>query len=330
MSFGSKTFFLNRIECRSGLAIELLFHGSGSQMKPKLARVLIALLSALTANAAELQQQTLKAWEEYVQAAHLRMQERLRPGGHFLWVDEEPDRSSKVRNGEILVAPAGIHNPKKVPSGLIHDWIGAAFIPNATIREVLAAVRDYGRYKDFYRPSVIDSKTISTEDVGDRFSMLLMNKALFLKTALDAEYESSYFPLDDRRCYAIVHTIRVQEIQGYGGPDEHKIAENEGSGFIWRLSSITRFEERDGGVYVELEAIALSRDIPVSVRWLVDPIVRRVSRDALTTSLRQTGNAVPSSALARAGRGPHIGPTALETPPGVVTGYAAQNGHRPF
>jgi hypothetical protein len=66
----------------------------------------------------------------------------------------------------------------------------------------------------------------------------------------------------------------------------------EGSGVIWRLFSIARYQERDGGVYIELEAIALSRDIPASLRWLAGPIVRRVSRSSLSISLRQTENAV--------------------------------------
>jgi hypothetical protein len=70
-------------------------------------------------NAAELQQQTLKAWNAYVQDANFRMQQRLRPGGHFLWIDEKADWSSRVRSGEILVSLAGPHIPKRVPSGLI-------------------------------------------------------------------------------------------------------------------------------------------------------------------------------------------------------------------
>jgi hypothetical protein len=68
--------------------------------------------------------------------------------------------------------------------------------------------------------------------------------------------------------------------------------EGEGHGIVWRLFGITRYVERDGGVYLELEAIGLSRDIPASLRWVVEPIVRRVSRASLSTSLRQTGNAV--------------------------------------
>ena len=88
----------------------------------------------------------------------------------------------------------------------------------------------------------------------------------------------------------------MQEIRHYGRPDEQELPPNQGSGYIWRLYSLARFEERDGGVYIELEAIALSRDIPVGLRWMVDPIVRRVSRNTLLTSLQQMAEAVRSIA----------------------------------
>jgi hypothetical protein len=168
------------------------------------------------------------------------MQQRLRPGGHFFWIDEKPDWSSWIPNGEIVVSPAGPHIPKRVRSELIHDWIGAAFIPNATIDEVLSVCRDYEHYKDFYRPMVIDSKPIS--GMGPRFiarpsrnrrasktdsPLLLMNRTLFLKTALDGEFEASYFQVDDQRWYSIARTMRMQEIQDYGEPGERKVAEDE-------------------------------------------------------------------------------------------------------
>ena len=122
--------------------------------------------------------------------------------------------------------------------------------------------------------------------------MLLMNKALFLKTALDTDYESSFVPVDGRRLYSVSRTTRVQEIEEYSTPGQRALPEGVGHGLIWRLFNITRYVERDGGVYLELEVIGLSRDIPSSVRWLVEPIVRRVSRNSLSTSLRQTENAV--------------------------------------
>ena len=63
-------------------------------------------------------------------------------------------------------------------------------------------------------------------------------------------------------------------------------------GYVWRLSSVARFEQRDGGTYVEVEAIALSRDIPTALRWVVNPIVRRVSRNSMLVSLQQMKEAV--------------------------------------
>jgi len=87
----------------------------------------------------------------------------------------------------------------------------------------------------------------------------------------------------------------VQEVAEFGSPFQRILAEGHGTGIIWRLYSIARYEERDGGVYIELEAIALSRDIPAALRWLVEPIVRKVSRSSLVTSLEQTADAVRSS-----------------------------------
>jgi hypothetical protein len=238
---------------------------------------------------------TLSAWERYVQSADASMQDRLRPGGHFLWTDENAARRSQLRAGEILVAEAGEHNPKKVPSGLVHHWIGAAFIPNAKLSDVFGVVRDYPNYKTYYDPTVVDSRTIFRAPEIDRFSMLLMNKAMFLKVALENECETTYAQAGPNRWYSLASTIRVQEIEDYGEPTERKLPTGEGSGYIWRLHSITRYEERDGGVYIEVEAMALSREIPMAVRWVVDPIVRRISKGSLVTSLKQTQGAVNST-----------------------------------
>jgi len=246
--------------------------------------------------AGTLEPATLKAWDAYVESANLRMEQRLSPGSAFLWLDEEPERLARVRVGEIVVAPAGLQNPKKVPSGLIHHWVGATFISGVTLPAVLRVVRDYAQYKDLYQPGVADSKVIDTDESKDRFSMVLIHKSTFLKTALDADYESQYIHLDDRRAYSLSRATRIQEVHDYGASDQRLLEQGEGRGIIWRLFSITRYAERDGGVYIELEAIGLSRDIPASLRFLVEPIVRRISEASLSTSLRQTESAVQQRA----------------------------------
>jgi hypothetical protein len=226
------------------------------------------------------------------------MLQRLQSGKPFLWVDEAPGRLDGVRNGGVLIAPARVHTPIRVPDGLIHDWLGAIFLPGTTIDDVTETLRDYERYTEYYRPTVANANRVDKGNGEDRFSLVLLNRSLFLKKALSGDYRSSYFRVDARRQYSVSQTTGVREIEDYGEPDQRVLSAGEGSGYIWRLYGISRFEERDGGVYVEVEAIALSRDIPFSVRWLVDPIVRRVARSALLTSLQQTRAAVSTMAAA--------------------------------
>jgi hypothetical protein len=203
----------------------------------------------------------------------------------------------QVHEGEVIVAPADPETPGKVPGGLIHHWLGAAFLPNAKLDDILEVTRDYDRYKEFYRPYVIDSKRVARTDRDDKFSMLLMNKMLFQKYALDADYQASNMRLDSCRFYSVSETTRVQEIDGYGQPGERRIPEGAGGGYIWRLFSISRLEQRDGGVYIEMETAALSRDVPGVLRMMVDPVVRRVSRNAMLLSIKQTEQAVQSNSV---------------------------------
>jgi hypothetical protein len=262
-----------------------------------LAAISLIPILAGAVSAGTLKSETVEAWDQYIHTSSARMHQRLTPGAPFLWVDESPDRLARVRNGEILVSPTDRPMPRKVPSGLIHDWMGAAFLPNATLQQVLSVTRDYPRYAEFYRPVLVASKTLAMGTSEDRYSVLLMNKSVVSKTALDGEYRSNIFRLDLRRAYSITQSTRLREIDNYGSHDQRTLPEDEGSGFIWRLFSITRYQERDGGVYIELEAMALSRDVPFSLGWIIDPIVRRVSRASLFTSIKQTGDAVRSTSL---------------------------------
>ena len=249
------------------------------------------------ASAATLKPETKAAWDEYIQQATAAMQARLQPGAHFLWIDDHPDRAEAVRT-RTYIAPIGKHIPMKVPSGLIHDWIGVSFIPDAKIDDILHILRDYDRYKDIYRPGVLDSAYHSSDGQKDSFFLRLANRSVIAKTALDTDVEATYFKVDEHRCYSISNTVRIQEIDKFGTPEQRVFPEDQGTGLIWRLFSITRLEERDGGVYAELEAIVLSRDIPAAFRLMVNPIVRRVSRESMATSLRQTRVAVDARMLA--------------------------------
>jgi hypothetical protein len=91
-----------------------------------------------------------------------------------------------------------------------------------------------------------------------------------------------------------IDSTRIQEVVNFGQPSERELPAGTGNGFIWRLFSISRFEERDRGVYVELEAMALSRPVPACIAWLLNPLIRQMSQTSLATSLSQTREAVRS------------------------------------
>jgi hypothetical protein len=259
--------------------------------------LLLLIAGSPFTRAATLKPETEAAWDAYLQQATAAMQARLQPGAHFLWLEDDTDRMEFVRTKGPLIGPVTKQIPKKISNGLIHDWLGAGFVPNARIEDILRVVRDYDSYKRIYRPGVIDSLAHSSEGEKDLFFMRLANRSVVSKTALDAECEAHYIRVDDHRWYAYSNTVHIRELAHFGTPKQEALPEAIGTGLIWRLSSITRLEERDEGVYAELEALALSRDIPGALRLFVTPIVRRVSRDSLATSLHQTKLAIDDQLL---------------------------------
>jgi hypothetical protein len=263
----------------------------------KLSAFIAVVLTAGTTQvmrAAELQPATLMAWNAYLAQADSHAQERASGRLPFFWIDESSDRASRVRRGEVVVAPVVGHGSEAVPHGLIHDWIGAVFIPGATIDRVWAVVHDYDDYQRMYKPVVASSKELACSGESQEFQMVWQRKVLFVSAAMQGHYQARDVMLDTHRGYSTAEAVEVREIERYGRPDERLLPDGTGNGFIWRIRSIARYEERDGGVYMELEALALTRDIPASVAWMVKPVVNHLSVNSLITTLRQTRDAVLS------------------------------------
>jgi hypothetical protein len=251
--------------------------------------------AAQMTRAAELQPATLTAWNAYVDKAGSRAQDRASGRLPFLWIDGSPDRLARVRRGEVIVAPVVGHGTESVPHGLVHDWRGAIFIPGATIDGLWAVVHDYNNYQRMYRPAVTSSKELACADDTQEFQMAWQRKVLFVSAAMEGRYHARDVMVDPYRRYSIADAVEIREIERYGHNDQRLLPPDTGNGFIWRIRSIARYEQRDGGVYLELEAIALTRDIPASVAWLVNPVINHLSVNSLETTLRQTRDAVLSS-----------------------------------
>ena len=90
----------------------------------------------------------------------------------------------------------------------------------------------------------------------------------------------------------------MQQIDEYRRPGEHLAPPVTGSGFIWEIYSIVQYQPQDGGVHLEIEGIALTRDVPSSMRF-VDSVVNDLSVSWLTTTLPQTGEAIDRQEVAR-------------------------------
>jgi hypothetical protein len=68
-------------------------------------------------NAATLKQDTVEAWEDYIQNANVQIQGRVKPGQHFLCMDESGERAARVRRGEVAVWTARASTPQVIPQG---------------------------------------------------------------------------------------------------------------------------------------------------------------------------------------------------------------------
>jgi hypothetical protein len=86
--------------------------------------------------------------------------------------------------------------------------------------------------------------------------------------------------------------VRVQEVADYGQPNQHLFSEDRRPGYVWRSFVLQRIEARDGGVYIELETVALSRGIPLEVRWLIKPLTDQLPRRLMLDTLNETRVAV--------------------------------------
>jgi hypothetical protein len=244
----------------------------------------LLVFCTLACTGAELKPETFRAFEIYIRTTEARVQERLTGQKQFLWTDDAADRRRQVREGQIAIeqTPAA-----KIPNGLIHDWTGAVFIPGTTVAKTLALVQDYGNHKNVYKPEVIDSKLLSRQGNDFKVYLRLLKKKV-LTVVLNTQHDVHYFRLDDNRWHSRSYTTRIAEVENAGKRDETEKPPDHGNGFLWRLDSYWRFAERDGGVYLECEAVSLTRDVPTGLGWLIEPIIRNLPRESLANTLQAT------------------------------------------
>jgi hypothetical protein len=246
---------------------------------------------AATVKLVELRPETLRAFDAYVRDAEAGMEESLHGGGPFLWSDSTPERIQRREKGKPLAELWAGTDPIPVPEGLIHDWVGAVSVPGATLAGTLALVQDYDNHKNVYAPDVADSKLIRR--AGDDFRIFLrLLKKKIITVVLDTDHEVHYSRLGPSCSYCFSRSTRIAEVQDAGKPTEATLPADTGHGFLWRLYSYWKFQERDGRTIVECRAISLTRDIPPALKWLIQPMVRSLPKESLVRTLAGTQHAL--------------------------------------
>lgn len=256
------------------------------------------------AESAELHKETAAAFDRYIGATEARIRAELQNGA-FLFIDQWPESHrteayAQLREGQILIRQVNTKeegHPIDVPHGLIHDWVGVLFIPNASLPRTLAVVQDYDHHQDIYKPEVRRSKLL--ERSGDNFKVFLqLYKKSLVTVAINADFDVHYERLGTNRAVSRSYSTRLAEVENCDQANEHEMPVDDAHGYLWRLYSYWRFEEKDGGVYVQLESVGLSRGVPAVFAWLINPLLRSIPRGTLSNLLGAT-----RAALARSGAG---------------------------
>jgi hypothetical protein len=254
------------------------------------------------ASAADLKQKTTDAFNKYVAVTEERMAGEVKPGGTFLYPDhptsnpseEMRDAYNRLKRGEILVERQETKLDGKdveVPDGMVHHWVGLVFIPGATLADTLAVVQDYDHRAELYQPEVVAAHVISHHGDDYQIFMRLYQKR-FTTVVFNTEYAIHWGRVDEKKLYSHSLSTRVAEVQDAAKPDGPEVPVGHGNGYLWRLNTYWRFEEKDGGVYVQCEALSLTRDIPFGLAWLIKPLVTKIPKQSLDRALGRTREVV--------------------------------------
>jgi hypothetical protein len=248
---------------------------------------------------AKLHAETVAAFDRYMHLTEERNEAERKRGSALLWIDslaeaQRSDAYAALKRGEVEIhqlTSLDKGSPIVCPGGMIHHWVGVVFIPGAKLDDVLGVLEDYDHQSTIYSPDVERSK-IESHD-GDHFRVFLrFRRHKVITVVLDTEHDIRYFHDAPGHAHSRSSAVRIAEVENPGKSDEHEKQPGDDGGYLWRMETWWRMEERDGGVYVQSEAASLTRDIPTGLGWLVGPFVTSIPKETLVFTLEATRKAV--------------------------------------
>jgi hypothetical protein len=243
------------------------------------AMILLAAAPGVSpARAADLQPETVAAFDRYVRLTEQRM------------AGETYDSLASRPRHELFIEPVVTREPGReieVPNGLVHHWVGAVFVPGATVDQAVALLQDYDRHAQIYQPTVQRSKVIARDGNAFRVYLRFMMKKV-ITVVVNSEHEARFTRDGPDRARSRIVSTRIAEVEDPGTPAEREKPVGRDGGYLWRLNTYWRFLQRDNGVFVECESITLTRGIPAGFGWLIRPFVTSIPRESLTFTLERT------------------------------------------
>jgi hypothetical protein len=247
----------------------------------------------------QLKPSTVDTFNRYVRLTEARSDAELKRGTGLLWIDGLPE-SERTKAYEDLKRGAvkmrkleTLDNGRAIetPGGLIHHWVGLAFIPGAKLQDVLEVLQDYNQHAVYYAPDVERSK-LEWRD-GDHFRVFLrFRRHKVVTVVLNTEHDVHYFRDSATRAHSRSSAVRIAQVENAGKNDEREKTPGDDDGFLWRMETWWRMVESDRGVYVQSEVVSLTRSIPAGLGWLIGPFVTSIPKETLAFTMEATRKAV--------------------------------------
>jgi hypothetical protein len=235
----------------------------------------------------------VSAFNAYSKSVESRLAQQHRSMNAFLApVASDPmNAETRVRQGELIIERLTPSTSVDLSGALLHHWRGTAFAPGAKAADFERLMRNFNSYPQNFSPQVLQAKVLTQN--GDRMqAWIRVRQHHVITVVMDTTYDITFGHLDVQHGYSISQSTRIAEIASPGTSAERTLKANEEHGFLWRLNTYWSYEERDGGLYLQIEAVSLTRSIPGGLGWAIRPYVESIPRDSLEFTLRSACSAL--------------------------------------
>ncbi|HEU5341568.1 hypothetical protein [Edaphobacter sp.] len=253
------------------------------------------LISAMPARGEGPTTAAVAAFNAYSHAVESRLTEQHRSPDSFLALSNQEQESARLRAGEFVIEQITPPQGADLPGAMLHHWRGTAFAPGATATDFVRLMQDYNSYPKIFSPQVLEARAL-TPPGGHMQAWMRVRQKHVITVVMDTSYDVTFGQLDRQHGYSISHSTRIDEIDSPGTARERVLTSSQEHGFLWRLDTYWSYEERDGGLYLQIETISLTRSIPPGLGWVIGPYVESVPRESLEFTLHAACNTLKNPA----------------------------------